>query len=244
MWSKFFHRVLPTRPTAAAGFTLVEVMVAVTILTVGVLATAQVSAVAIKGSNTNEYKVTATNLAREGVELVRNARDSNWQAYAYELQHDQTDQSSPPSKSVHASVYTEKELWDCYNIQASDPPLTCLGRFSAPGVKNLVGYLGVSDSSPYFGNGQVADTGDPRYLVCPVGSPPLYRPPPNTASCLGKAFYRRIEIIPSGKSADGTTSFKVVSHVTWDERYQKLGPAGDIIIEEYLTDWRRFTDAP
>lgn len=60
------------------GFTLIEVVVAVSVLTIGILA----AFMAVQ-SVTGYYRVAssrlaATYLAQEGVELVRNQRDSNW----------------------------------------------------------------------------------------------------------------------------------------------------------------------
>ncbi len=60
------------------GFTLIEVLVAVTILTVGV--TASVGAIVNSTKLAPEVKkrLIAAQLAQEGIELVRNIRDINW----------------------------------------------------------------------------------------------------------------------------------------------------------------------
>lgn len=61
-----------------AGFTLVEALVALTLLTVGLIpAFRQASdAVALAGSIRNS--LIASNLAQEGAEVVRGIRDANW----------------------------------------------------------------------------------------------------------------------------------------------------------------------
>jgi prepilin-type N-terminal cleavage/methylation domain-containing protein len=62
------------------GFTLIEVVVAVFILTIGVLAIFNVVQNITVYSRVSSSKLTAVYLAQEGIELVRNQRDSNWLA--------------------------------------------------------------------------------------------------------------------------------------------------------------------
>ncbi len=60
------------------GFTLVEALVALTVLTVGLVAgyAAAVSSAGLASSIRNN--VVAANLAQEGVEVIRAIRDTNW----------------------------------------------------------------------------------------------------------------------------------------------------------------------
>lgn len=62
------------------GFTLIEVIVAIFVLTIGVLGVFQVVQNITFFSQINSSKLVATYLAQEGIELVRNQRDSNWVA--------------------------------------------------------------------------------------------------------------------------------------------------------------------
>jgi len=62
------------------GFTLIETVVAVFVLTIGVLGVFTVVQNITFSSQLNSSKLTATYLAQEGIELVRNQRDSNWLA--------------------------------------------------------------------------------------------------------------------------------------------------------------------
>ncbi len=61
-----------------SGFSLLEALVAITIFTLGVTAATTAIAQAIKLSFRVESKVIAANLAQEGIEIVRNIRDTNW----------------------------------------------------------------------------------------------------------------------------------------------------------------------
>jgi prepilin-type N-terminal cleavage/methylation domain-containing protein len=58
------------------GFTLVETLVAVTIFTVSLTALVAVTSRGVFDTNFSKNKITATYLAQEGIELVRNIRDS------------------------------------------------------------------------------------------------------------------------------------------------------------------------
>lgn len=61
-----------------SGFTLVEVMVAVAVLSVGLIGAANLITYNISNSAKAINKTIAMNLAQEGIELVRNIRDTNW----------------------------------------------------------------------------------------------------------------------------------------------------------------------
>lgn len=60
-----------------AGFTLIEVMLVMVITAVAFTAIYGLYANTIKADVENRYEVVASNLAQEGVELIRNIRDKN-----------------------------------------------------------------------------------------------------------------------------------------------------------------------
>jgi len=60
------------------GFTLLEVLVAIFIVSVGVGGVATIMPSLTAGSSLNQSRLTAAYLAQEGVEIVRNIRDTNW----------------------------------------------------------------------------------------------------------------------------------------------------------------------
>ncbi|MDI6602665.1 MAG: hypothetical protein QME57_00905 [Patescibacteria group bacterium] len=62
------------------GFTFIEVMIAIFVLTIGVLGVFTAIQNITFSSQINFSKLTATYLVQEGIELVRNQRDSNWLA--------------------------------------------------------------------------------------------------------------------------------------------------------------------
>ncbi|MFA5135076.1 MAG: type II secretion system protein [Patescibacteria group bacterium] len=61
-----------------SGQTLLELIIAITVLVVALVATIVLIVTSINASREARNKLIATNLAREGVETVRNVRDSNW----------------------------------------------------------------------------------------------------------------------------------------------------------------------
>ncbi len=60
------------------GFTLLETLIALSVVSVGVMAAFTLSTANLNTAKANYQRVLAANLAREGVEIVRNIRDSNW----------------------------------------------------------------------------------------------------------------------------------------------------------------------
>ncbi len=60
------------------GFTLLEVIIAVFIISVGVGGVAKLMPSLIAGASLNQSRLTAAYLAQEGMEIVRNIRDTNW----------------------------------------------------------------------------------------------------------------------------------------------------------------------
>ncbi|OGY84440.1 MAG: hypothetical protein A3F54_00685 [Candidatus Kerfeldbacteria bacterium RIFCSPHIGHO2_12_FULL_48_17] len=62
------------------GITLLETTIAVAIILTGVIAVITLLISTRRAGNISEQELVATNLAREGIEIVRQQRDSNWLA--------------------------------------------------------------------------------------------------------------------------------------------------------------------
>ena len=69
---------LYTKNQSVDGFTLVEIVVALGIFTLGIVGAMTLALANSNNASQNLTRVRAANLAREGLELVRNVRDSNW----------------------------------------------------------------------------------------------------------------------------------------------------------------------
>ena len=64
--------------TATKGQTLLEVLIAISILVVVLVTTISLIVASIKAGRESTNKLIGTSLAREAIEMVRNIRDSNW----------------------------------------------------------------------------------------------------------------------------------------------------------------------
>ena len=60
------------------GFTLMELLISISIFSVGIVAIYSIVPNIVSITSTNINNFTASQLAREGLEVVRNMRDSNW----------------------------------------------------------------------------------------------------------------------------------------------------------------------
>lgn len=67
-------------PIKGRSFTLIEVMIAVFLLTTGMLGSFALIQKTIAFTSDNSFQLRAIYLAQEGIEVVRNIRDNNWLA--------------------------------------------------------------------------------------------------------------------------------------------------------------------
>jgi prepilin-type N-terminal cleavage/methylation domain-containing protein len=77
LFSTNMHRVHNNHGTRA-GFTLVEVMIALFVLAVGTISMINILSQVIGTTKDTQDRVVAANLAQEGIELVRAIRADNW----------------------------------------------------------------------------------------------------------------------------------------------------------------------
>ena len=63
------------------AFTLVEILVAITVLTIGIMASYAAITKVVSLTYFNSFRFVASRLAQEGMELVSNTRDANWLNY-------------------------------------------------------------------------------------------------------------------------------------------------------------------
>lgn len=60
------------------GQTLLEVIIAIFIMVFGIISIVSLAVMSSAMSRSSTHELVATNIAREGIEVVRNKRDSNW----------------------------------------------------------------------------------------------------------------------------------------------------------------------
>ena len=76
LWRKMLHKRKPS------GFTIIEALVSLVILTTGILPALYLSGLANNLAGNIKNNMVATGLAEEGVEVIRALRDKNWLASA------------------------------------------------------------------------------------------------------------------------------------------------------------------
>ncbi len=79
------RKLFPTHFTGKKGGILVEVLVSLVVFTLGVTGSLSLLLAAVKANSINRNRTIAINLAREGIEVVRNIRDTNWMIYSSHL---------------------------------------------------------------------------------------------------------------------------------------------------------------
>jgi hypothetical protein len=60
------------------GETIAETLIALSVLAIGITLSSTLMASSLRNMNTSKNRVIAVNIAREGIEAVRNIRDTNW----------------------------------------------------------------------------------------------------------------------------------------------------------------------
>lgn len=66
------------KTTSRAGFSFIEVMLSVFVVAIGIIASIQLMSANLQQTLDSKNQIIASELAQEGIELVRNMRDNNW----------------------------------------------------------------------------------------------------------------------------------------------------------------------
>lgn len=69
------------------GFTLIEVIVSIAVIITTLVGLIGLISFSVSGLGPAKSRIIAANLAQEGVEIVRNIRDSNWMLYRAEMEN-------------------------------------------------------------------------------------------------------------------------------------------------------------
>ena len=60
------------------AFTLMEVIISVAVITTAIVASISLISSSVSAIRSNQNKIIAVHLAQEGIEIVKNIRDTNW----------------------------------------------------------------------------------------------------------------------------------------------------------------------
>lgn len=95
-----------------SGQTILELVVAMSVILIGVIGTMTLVIATIHGGTISKMQVTATNLAREGVEIVRNLRDKNALLIeANELEYTSWDYGLTGGTNTHGAKVSAEGDW-------------------------------------------------------------------------------------------------------------------------------------
>lgn len=141
-----------------AGFSIVEITVVIFIISVGLLGVMALNTRNLQVQNINKNDLIAAQLAQEGLELVRNIRDTNW------LKGD--DWKSGVGIGTNSDIVQDGD----YTIDYAGNIVDIDGIDNAPLSINGSGFYdhGVGASSPFFRLISVVDQIDSLNITCTV----------------------------------------------------------------------------
>jgi type II secretory pathway pseudopilin PulG len=218
-----------------SGQTLIETLVAAFVLTMGISAALGLATYALSATSNIKQRVIAVGLAREGIEAVKNIRDTNWLRGTLS-----TDCFNFEQQNNTANCYRD---WlnplagNGYNIDTSGKTLTYNLEFNA----NESIFWKLQETDRNFGL-------DFSYEAMETGT--YFTKGGITVTESNSGFGRAITLTPdnSFKPFDQDTGprLKVTSEVWWSDKNCPISdtipedPACKIKLETYLTNWKTF----
>lgn len=223
-----------------SGQTLIETMVAAMILVIGIGSSVGLAVYALRATYTSTQQIVAMGLAREGIEAVKNIRDTNW------LQTSLTNNCF--------DFYTQTNTAPCYRLWRNGMAGSFtgvnyrLGRTTTP----TAGRYWVLTSSSLFGLHYAKDDLETGF----------YRPNPDPATTTGVSVVnsntkmgRRVRIIrdntfaPFSQDVSGNYYYDrllVQVDVWWTDKHCPVNngvPSSTdckITLTTYLTNWKNY----
>ncbi len=141
------YQLQPTNYNLKRGFTIIETLVALSIFSFSILALLVVTSQGAASTTFTKNRLSASYVAQEGIEMVRNMRDSSSLA------------GIPWNDSFHNNV--SFELSKCYpaplsQLAGCDIDSQTLAIFQCPLASGSCGNLGYDSSSGFFRSGSFA----------------------------------------------------------------------------------------
>jgi Tfp pilus assembly protein PilV len=239
------------------GQTLIETLVGIFILVIGIFSAVSLAVFSYSGSKGAVKKIIAIGLAREGVEAVKNMRDTNW------LRQDTLDTNcyNPKGAQNNAKCYkawlgtSNNSLPYC--LDPTDNNGNCNGNGAITQNYNLGMNVGINDIWVLDRQRNKDNYGiDFNSDIASVNFKGFYAPSNSTQG--NSEFFRKIILTED----DGTASYgsgannpfnkntgprlKVVSQVWWTDRqcpvalnWPGLGKCS-VELQTYLTNWKDY----
>ncbi len=247
----------PIKNNYQSGQTLIETVVGIFILVVGIFSAVSLAVFSYSGSKGAVKKIIAIGLAREGVEAVKNMRDTNW------LRHVAIDSNCYNPKGAQNTAKCYKTWLGTngsalpYCLDPTDNNGNCNGNGAITQNYNLGVNAGINDVWVLNRQRGQDNYGLNFYLdIEGLNFKGFYTPSDSTQG--NSEFFRKIVITED----DGTTDFgsgannpfnkntgprlKVVSQVWWTDRqcpvnlnWPGLGKCA-VELQTYLTNWKDY----
>ncbi|MCK4520858.1 prepilin-type N-terminal cleavage/methylation domain-containing protein [Candidatus Parcubacteria bacterium] len=213
-------KCLNAKKLKCEGFSLLEVLVAITVLIVGLVGAIGLIVYNVSISRASPEKIIAVNLAQEGIEVVRNIRDSNWLAGVV------WDQDIPSGNSIPIFTDNNRNDWP------SDPDKWRLSHIgAAESWKEDVYY---DDIDKFYGQSKKQST-NPAQFPDDWISTIFTRKITITEFFVIDENPRKFAFIKIVMAKFWPDQVKVISQVDWTDR---SGNSHTIILENHLYNWR------
>ena len=204
---------------AQKGFTIIELIISIFILTIAIVGIYNAFSVVTILTSDSVDRLTASYLAQEGMEIVRNIREINWL---------NMDVGNPTNASWldGLSLYGANNNFDC-NTQGCEVDYTTTGSSSNLVLRQVGDYLNI-DTNGFYGYGAGTPTKFKRkIIITPI---------------------QDVDYSPSNPPPYLYHIIKVTTQVSWDEKATITNPSGFsasscveggncIVAKETLYDW-------
>ena len=208
--------------TRSSGFTLIETMVAIAILTLAVAGPLYTANRAIVAAQTANAQMTASYLAQEGIEYMRMVRDdaylANYTAGGASISASAWNGSVPPLGFL-------TEIAPCAATACTLDPLQTLGVGTGDSLVPLVGTPPFYNASPLYLTNCTNGSGG---LSCSLSLPSIYTQQ-NLPGSVQTAFTRTIQAV-----AVSPTDERIISTVAWS--FHSIPYA--VTITDHFTPWQ------
>jgi hypothetical protein len=225
-----------------SGQTLIETIIAIFVLTTALVSSLALVIYVLSNSGLNQNQIIATNLAREGVEIMRKRRDSNWLA-----------------DDKMGGVYDLAPCPDIENKNCFPKAHELVVGTNAPPSYDLSSAMDGSHALKFNPNSGFSVLTGSNYRLCQHKTG-YYGTQAGGKDCNGNDiiptnYYRSIEIdhIEGGNfpatDANSNTELVIKSIVGWTDKKCPKPPGNDpdpaifqckIVVEEHLTNWKDY----
>ncbi len=228
----------------APGFTLLESIIAIAVVLFGLVSIVALSTSSLISSEITEEEFVAANLAREGMELVRQMRDSNWLKFDTTsdpliewdmgMHHIETTGNNDYSAVItFLSSYTS----DALSFEPDAHGDTCT---DATGVFNCTNTWIDTTDSVYFQLGSEAtfDSTDPQYSETKYSRMVFLYPICRDVNNSADEQILTVEGMDTCSSYFGADYEQVGIDAIVEVQYSIRGDTKTYTLEEYIYDWK------